>query len=125
MANNVVHFAVHADDVERARRFYEAVFGWAFEAWGPPGFYRIHTGPPGDPGIEGALHGRAEPLDGRGMRGFECTVAVQDLVLIRDAVVTNGGTIVLDSFEIPAVGILLQFLDTESNLVTAMRYGNG
>ena len=32
VANDVQHFAVAADDVERARRFYEAVFGWRFEA---------------------------------------------------------------------------------------------
>ena len=27
MPNHVVHFAVHADDVERARAFYEGAFG--------------------------------------------------------------------------------------------------
>ena len=43
-ANNVCHFAVHADDVERARVFYENVFGWRFEEWGPPEFYLIKTG---------------------------------------------------------------------------------
>ena len=122
MSNNVVHFAIHADDVERARRFYEAVFGWRFEAWGPPGFYRVHTGPAGDPGIEGALHARAEPLEGRGVRAFECTVSVDDLVPIRAAVTANGGTVVLDGFEIPTVGTLLQFLDTEGTVVGAMRY---
>ena len=37
----VPHFYVRAADVERARRFYEGVFGWRFEAWGPPGFYNI------------------------------------------------------------------------------------
>jgi len=31
MANSVVHFEFFATDVERARRFYERVFGWAFE----------------------------------------------------------------------------------------------
>jgi len=123
MSNNVVHFAIHADDVERARRFYEAVFRWRFEAWRPPGFYRVHTGTDADPGIEGALHERAEPLDGRGVRGFECTVSVDDLAPVREAVVANGGTIVLDGFEIPTVGTLLQFLDTEGNTVGAMRYG--
>ena len=35
------------DDVDRARRFYEAVFGWEFEPWGPPGFYLILTDQPG------------------------------------------------------------------------------
>ena len=51
-ANNVVHFAVHADDLDRAQAFYAGVFGWRFEAWGPPDFFRIHTGTPENPGIE-------------------------------------------------------------------------
>ncbi len=122
MANNIVHFAVAADDVERARRFYEAVFAWRFEAWGPPGFFRIHTGTTDDPGIEGALHGRAEPLTGTGVRGFECTVSVDEIGPVRDAVVANGGTVLLDGYDIPTVGTLLQFLDTEGNVVSAMRY---
>ncbi|MGQ0805355.1 MAG: VOC family protein [Actinomycetota bacterium] len=122
MANNVVHFAIHADDVDRARRFYEGVFGWRFEAWGPPGFYRIHTGTDDDPGIEGALHERHEPLDGKGMRGFECTVSVDDLDGIKARVTEHGGSVMLDGFEIPTVGTLVQFRDTEGNVCTAMRY---
>ena len=41
MSNNVDFFAINADDVPRARKFYEKVFGWSFEPWGPPGFYLI------------------------------------------------------------------------------------
>jgi len=123
MSHNVVHFAIHADDVDRARRFYAAVFGWRFEAWGPPNFYRIHTGPPHDPGIEGALHERHEPLDGRGVRAFECTVAVDDLAATRSAVVAHGGTVRTTDIEIPGTGTLFQFLDTEGNVLCAMRYG--
>lgn len=122
MANNVVHFAIHADDVDRARAFYEAVFGWRFEPWGPPGFYRVLTGTDDDPGIEGALHARHEPLEGKGIRAFECTVSVEDLAPIKSAVVAHGGEIVLDDYEIPTVGTLLQFLDTEGNVLNAMRY---
>jgi len=122
MAHNVVHFAIHAGDVERARRFYESVFGWRFEAWGPPGFFRIHTGTADDPGIEGALHERQEPLDAHGMRGFECTVSVDDLAGVKERVVAGGGTIVYDEIEIPTVGTLVQFLDTEGNVCGAMRY---
>jgi uncharacterized protein len=122
VANNVVHFAIHADDVERARRFYEGVFGWRFEAWGPPGFYRVHTGTDGDPGIEGALHERHEPLDGKGMRGFECTVSVDDLDDIKARVIAHDGIVTMDDFEIPAVGTLVQFLDTEGNVCNATRY---
>jgi uncharacterized protein len=122
MAHNVVHFAIHADDVERARRFYEAVFGWRFEAWGPPGFYNVLTGSDDHPGIRGALHGRDESLTGTGTRGFTCTVAVDDLEAIREKVVANGGHITYQEIEIPSVGTLTQFLDTEGNELAAMAY---
>ena len=33
----LAHFSINADDVDRARVFYEKVFGWKSSAWGPPG----------------------------------------------------------------------------------------
>ena len=122
MGNNVVHFAIHADDVERARRFYEAVFGWQFEAWGPPGFYNVNTGDDQSPGIHGALHERAEPLVGTGMRGFSCTVAVDDLAETRGRVLANGGSVQHPEMTIPTVGTHIGFLDTERNEFAAMVY---
>jgi predicted enzyme related to lactoylglutathione lyase len=122
MPNHLAFFAIHADDVERARGFYERVFGWRFEAWGPPGFYLVHTGPDDDPGILGALQQRHEPLAGTGMRGFECTVSVDDVADIKRRVVENGGTVLYDEVEIETVGTLVQFLDTEGNVCNAMKY---
>ncbi len=122
MAYNIVHFAIHADDVERARGFYEAVFGWRFEAWGPPGFYDVVTGDGDRPGIHGALQARDEPLTGTGTRGFVCTVAVEDLAEIRERVMANGGSITYEEIEVPTVGTLTQFVDTEGNEVAAMVY---
>ena len=122
MPHNIVHFAIHADDVERARRFYEAVFGWHFERWGPPDFYEVTTGHDDRPGIRGALHGRDQALTGTGNRGFTCTVAVDDLAAIREKVIGNGGTITHQEVEVPTVGALTQFLDTEGNELAAMVY---
>jgi uncharacterized protein len=122
MANNIAHFDVHADDVERARRFYERVFGWRFEAWGPPDFYLIHTGTPADPGIHGSVSKRNEPIAGRGRIGFECTISVDDLGAIKAAILQNGGKIVLDEYEIVSVGRMIRFEDSEGNVACAMRY---
>jgi predicted enzyme related to lactoylglutathione lyase len=36
MANQLTHFAIHADDLERARKFYGGVFGWKFQGHGGP-----------------------------------------------------------------------------------------
>jgi hypothetical protein len=120
--NNIAHFDISADDVERARRFYERVFGWRFEAWGPPEFYLVHTGPPDDPGIHGSVSKRNEPVSGRGRTGYECTISVADLRAIKAAVVANGGAIVLDEHEIVGVGRLIRFADSEGNVACAMRY---
>jgi predicted enzyme related to lactoylglutathione lyase len=122
MANNIAHFDIAADDVERGRRFYEGVFGWRFEAWGPPDFYLIHTGPAADPGIHGSISKRVHPVVGRGRLGFECTISVGDLAEIKAAIVANGGKILLDEHEIVGVGTLVRFEDTEGNVACAMHY---
>lgn len=122
MTNNIAHFDIGANDVERARRFYERVFGWRFEAWGPPDFYLIHTGPTADPGIHGSVSKRTEPVVGRGHVGYECTISVGDLGAIKAAILANGGKIVLNEYEIVSVGRMIRFEDTEGNVACAMHY---
>ena len=122
MPNNIVHFQVLADDLGRCRRFYERVFGWRFSPWGPPDFYMIQTGPDDSPGIHGSLAKRHHPLHASGAFGFECTISVDDVDAIARAVEANGGKLVFPTTEIPTVGELIQFQDTEGNAVSAMRY---
>jgi predicted enzyme related to lactoylglutathione lyase len=119
MANNVSFFAIHVDDLDRAQRFYEQVFGWSLEPWGPPGFLMIRTG---DGGIGGAMHKRHEPLTGSGMRGFECTIGVADIDATIRAIEGNGGRIGMAKFTIPTVGSGCYFYDTEGNWAGAMQY---
>jgi predicted enzyme related to lactoylglutathione lyase len=120
--NNLASFGVHVDDTARARRFYEAVFGWRFEPWGPPDFFLIHTGDEARPGVLGVMHKRFEPSTGVGLNGFECTFSVDDVEDIRRRVVAAGGTITLEKYEIATVGTLICFRDTEGNGCRAMRY---
>ena len=122
MPNNLASFAIHVDDVNRARAFYEAVFSWTFEPWGPPGFYLIHTGDKTSPGIQGLLHKRREPHSGAGLNGFEPTFSVEDVDAIASAVETNGGKIIMPKSVIPTVGAMIRFLDTEGNDIGAMHY---
>jgi uncharacterized protein len=120
-ANNVCHFAIHADNVERAKAFYQQVFGWRFEEWGPPDFFLIHTGNQQMPGIHGALHQRMEPL-GTGFNGFECSISVENVKKTEADIVAAGGTIMMKPVEIPTVGTLIKFMDTERNLACAIQY---
>lgn len=122
MSNEVRHFAINADDLPRARRFYERVFAWRFEAWGPPGFFMIATGAK-DPRLLGSLQQRRELQPGRPMTGFECTIGVeQDVAQLADAIKANGGRIVMEKATIAGVGDLIWFEDPEGNLAGAMRY---
>jgi len=116
------HFAINADDLPRAQRFYERVFGWRFEPWGPPGFLQIFPGSDSDPAVRGALQGRRELIDGQRTVGFECTFAVKDVDAVAADVVGNGGTLISPRTLIPTVGYLIFFRDTEGNAVGAMQY---
>lgn len=118
MANNLAHFSIHADDVKRAKKFYEDVFGWKFNPYGPPDFYQIQTGTNDNPGVRGALQKRNLP---KGI-GFECTISVESLDKIEVAIKKNGGRIVMERAQIPKVGTLIKFEDTEGNISCAMRY---
>jgi uncharacterized protein len=122
MPNNLASFAIHVDDVDRARAFYEAVFEWTFEPWGPPGFYLIHTGDQESPGVQGLMHKRLVPRSGQGLNGFEVTFAVDDVDVIAARVEAHGGQVTMPRAVIPTVGALIRFLDTEGNDVGAMTY---
>jgi predicted enzyme related to lactoylglutathione lyase len=117
MTNHLTHFAINAHDVERARRFYESVFAWRFEAWGPPDFYRIDAGR----GPGGALQRRRELIPGQPLIGYECTIAVEDVDATEAAVVAAGGRILMAKTTIAGVGDLIFFADPEGNAVGAIR----
>jgi len=125
MPNNLKHFAIHADDVNRARGFYEKVMGWQFTPWGPPNFFLIKTGLDENPGVQGALQERREIVEGKPMFGFECTIGVASIDETIAAVEASGGKIVMPKFEIPTVGTLIFFEDTEGTVVGAMQYEEG
>ena len=38
MKNKMTHFAIHIDDIARAKSFYEGVFEWGFASYGPSDF---------------------------------------------------------------------------------------
>jgi predicted enzyme related to lactoylglutathione lyase len=121
MAAYLRHFSINADDTERGRRFYEAVFGLTFQPWGPPGFY-INEDTGG--GVGGGIQGR-RTIGGETMPGLEVTFAVDDIPATIAAVEANGGQILMPPAVIPTVGELIYFKDSEGNIVGAMKYERG
>jgi predicted enzyme related to lactoylglutathione lyase len=115
MPNTVEFFAINADDVPRARTFYEAVFGWSFEPWGPPGFYLIETDKRAG-AIRGALQERRELVPGHKTVAYENTIVVEDIDRTLRAIEANGGRLAAPKFHIPNVGTVAYFFDTEGNV---------
>jgi predicted enzyme related to lactoylglutathione lyase len=122
MPTNLAHFAINADDLKRARSFYENVFGWNFQPWGPPGFFQVFTGDKNNPGVQGAMQQRRELVKGERMNGFECTISVESIDRVAAAVEANGGKIVMNKVTITGVGTLIFFKDPEGNFAGAMQY---
>jgi len=115
-SNYLGRFAINADNVSRARDFYQKVFDWEFEPWGPPNFYLIKTGEPPAGASGGLLQEHRELVPGGRMIGFECTMVVENLDETIRAIERNGGKMVTEKFRIPTVCTVAYFQDTEGNV---------
>ena len=56
------------------------------------------------------------------MTGFECTVEVDDVGAVAEAVVANGGRLLMERTTIPGVGELIFFEDPSGNVAGAMQF---
>jgi len=115
--NTLSHFAINVEDCDRALAFYEAVFGWRFTPWGPPGF---HMGQVGD--LHAAIQKRqTEPFPTL-IGNFECTITVDDVDRTVDLIVANGGEVTLPKVTIPNVADIARVKDCEGNTFSVARY---
>ena len=119
----MTHFAIHIDDIERAKNFYGEVFEWGFASYGPQDFLQIKADKTENGELIGALQSRQySPLKEK-IIGLECTITVENVDEIIQKVENNGGQILMPKTAIPYVGWITKFLDTEGNLVCAMQSG--
>ena len=125
MPNQLSHFAVHVDDLGRARKFYGGVFGWTFQGFGGgpiTDFCQIKDAAGNLLSPLGAMQSRKFSPAPQPVYGFECSIAVEDVYAVTRAVEVNGGKIVMPKAAIPGVGWVVKFLDTEGNLACAVQY---
>ena len=116
----VVHFEIQVDDIDRAREFYAAVFGWSFvdygEMAGSP-YWGVVTGEPGTPGIDGGLLQRPAPAPtlGQGTNAFVCTVEVEDFDACHQRITDAGGQVALPKYALTGMAWQGYFVDSEGN----------
>jgi predicted enzyme related to lactoylglutathione lyase len=109
-----VHVDISADDPERAGRFYNKVFGWSVTRLEGPTPYWLVT-PPDGSGPGAGIAKRDEPW-----QSVTPTIDVPSADEAAAKIVQQGGTIVVPKTNIPGVGQLVTFKDTEGNVLAAL-----
>ena len=119
MSGKIVHFEVPFDDGDRARGFYEKVFGWQLMHMPEMDYTLVMTGPsdpetgPTEPGfINGGMFQREE-----GFTGPVVVVDVPDIDAALRSVEAAGGKVGRAKEAVGDMGFAAYFHDTEGNLI--------
>jgi uncharacterized protein len=116
----VIHFELPADDPEHLREFYETVFGWQTTPLGPEmGNFVLaftsetdaETRMPKKRGfINGGFYRRTAPNE-----HVKLTVLVDDIREAMKTIEASGGKVLGEPFEMPGVGLFVDFVDPAGN----------
>jgi predicted enzyme related to lactoylglutathione lyase len=110
----IVHFDIGADNPERAKKFYEELFGWKIGTMpGFPGYYEIETADlNGRQGVGGGLTKRENPQQ-TGITNFIGVSSIDETVAKLNRL---GGKLIQSKQPIPGYGYIALCTDTENNL---------
>jgi predicted enzyme related to lactoylglutathione lyase len=107
---SIVWFEIPADNVERAKTFYGALFGWKIEKFpGPMEYWHVDTGGGDDPPGGGLLQ-RQHP-----QHGITNYVGVASVDESAAKVEKLGGKVVMPKTAVPQMGYFAVCQDTENN----------
>ena len=122
--DKVQHFEIPADDLARARKFYEASFDWKTMDFPMPNgmqYIGLHTGPvdakgvPQEPCfINGGMFKRGGPFV---INAPTVAVVVADLDASLAKIKAAGGSIVMPKMDVAGMGWYAYVKDTEGNTI--------
>ena len=112
--STIVHFDVPADDINRAKNFYEKLFDWKIERLpGPMEYFNISTkDDKGNNSIGGGMGQRGFP--DQKITNYIDVDSIDDYI---KKVEELGGKIIMPKTKISRFGYLATFLDTEGNIL--------
>ena len=118
--SRVVHFEIQVDDIERAKAFYAAVFGWEYQDWGAvtgSPYFGIITGPDDQMGINGGMLQRPVPAPAPevGTNAYVCTMGVADYDATHEKILAAGGIVALPKMALTGMAWQGYYIDTEGN----------
>jgi uncharacterized protein len=110
----VEYFQIPADDISRAKEFYNKVFGWEMQKWNDSEqeYWMFQTkDDEGNPGLGGGLMKRQSPQ--HTVTNF---ITVSSIEEYSSNIEQSGGKVIMPKTEIPNMGFFAVFLDTENNM---------
>ena len=117
--DSVVHFEIPADNLARAKKFYNTVFGWNMNEMPEMEYVMVGTaesnenGMPKEPGaINGGMLERQDPV-----KSIVVTINVKDIDQAATMIEKNGGKIVRPKMPVGDMGFAAYFKDSEGNVV--------
>ena len=108
MAHPIWHFEIPVDDLERAKKFYQGLFGWQIVDTGSEGYHLIQTG---EGELGGGMMKRVVPEQRPVLY-----ILVESVDEYSKKVQEAGGTIVVPKMAVPTMGYFAQAFDTERNV---------
>jgi predicted enzyme related to lactoylglutathione lyase len=123
--DRVVHFEIPADNLERAKKFYQDNFGWKLLQMGPElgNYVLAHTGPTDEQGMlqdKAFINGGLMPRDPSASAPV-LVIAVDDADATVEKVKKSGGALVGEILDIPSVGRYARVRDSEGNIIGVLK----
>ena len=128
MTGEVGHFTLPADDSERARRFYSAIFGWKMQVIPGMDQTMVTTGPVDENGWPKSAGFIGGSIGKRGDHLIHPVVwiTVDDIPKVAKAIEGHGGKVLQPKQPIGdgSMGYTGYFQDSEGNIVALYQAGN-
>ena len=122
--DKVQHFEIPADDLTRARKFYETVFNWQTIPFPMPNgmeYVGLHTGPVDEKNmckevnfINGGMFKRGGPLP---ITSPTIALVVADLDASIEKIKEAGGSVLMGKMDMAGMGWYAYVKDTEGNII--------
>jgi uncharacterized protein len=119
MSGRVVHFEIPFDDGDRARSFYEKVFGWQIQTMPEMDYTLVMSGPSGDSGpiepgfINGGMMARGESP----APGPIVVIDVDSIERTLGTIEESGGSVVVPKEPVGDMGFAAYVTDPEGNVI--------
>ena len=110
----ISHVEFSANDHTAAGKFYADVFGWETQSWAEMNYTTFTA--------EGGSGGGFNPVSDDNPAGTVLVyINTPDLKESLEKVAANGGTVLMDGYEIPTVGTMATFKDPTGNVVALLQ----